>query len=166
MKGGSVDITVVTKDFCKLSCCHFSYDILSRRYQWRSCLRPTLKFTQRHCKEACWKLLIPQQGFLKLMLVFGDYVIPLPRVVLPASGNRVFPKIDRSGWPLPDSYWQRDQTSARNLGLLPLLPGHVPQRLTESPQPLDAACNKKNWLWLANASPTNCGGESWTSELR
>ena len=80
------------------------------------------------------------------MLVLGDYGNPLPRVVLPASGNRVFPKIDRSGWPLPDSYWQRDQTSALNLGLLPLLPGHVPQRLAESPQPLDAACNKK-WFY-------------------
>ena len=32
-EGGSEDITVVTKDFCKLSCCHFSYDILSKRYQ-------------------------------------------------------------------------------------------------------------------------------------
>ncbi len=78
------------------------------------------------------------------MLVLGDCGNPLPKVVLRASGNRVFPKIDRSGWPLPDSYWQRDQTSARNLGLLPLLPGHVPQRLAEIPHPLDAACNKKN----------------------
>ena len=165
-EGGSVDITVVTKDFCKLSCCHFSYDILAKIYQWRSLLRPTLKFTQRHFKEACWKLNIPQQGFLELMLVLRDCGNPPPRVVLPASGNRVFPKTDRSGWPLPDSYWKRDQTSAQNLGLLPLLPGHEPQRLIESPQPLDVACNKKNWLWLANASPANCRGGSWTSEPR
>ena len=96
MKGGSVDITVVTKDFCKLSCCHFSYDILFKRYQWRSCLRPTWKFTQRHCKEACWELHSLQQGFLKLLLALGDYGSPRPRVVPPASGNRVFPKIDRA----------------------------------------------------------------------